>query len=211
MSDTLQTSVIAETPNAELQRRAREALRGKWWPSVGLGVIYIVLTSGASSVPRIGWLISLLISGPLTLGLCFYFLGLARRKSLQVGVLFDGFTRFSQALIAYLLMVLYIVLWSLLLIIPGIIAALSYSQTFFILADNPTIEPGEAIARSKKMMMGNKWKLFVLGLRFIGWFILSILTFGIGFFWLLPYMQTSFAFFYEDIHGARSDESFSGF
>jgi uncharacterized membrane protein len=211
MPETIVSEGVRDTPNAELQRRARNALQGKWWPSVGIVVIYTVLTGGASSVPRIGWLISLLISGPLTLGLCFYFLGLARGKSPQIGVLFDGFTRFSQALITYLLMMLYILLWSLLLIIPGIIAALSYSQTFFILTDNPTIEPGEAITQSKKMMMGNKGKLFLLGLRFIGWFILSVLTLGIGFFWLLPYMQTSFAFFYEDIRAARAAQSFSGF
>ena len=206
-----EVTVIGETSNRELQRRAREALRGKWWPSVGIAVIYIVLTGAASSVARVGWLVSLLVSGPLTLGLSIYFLDLARGKTPRIATLFDGFTRFSQSLIAYLLMVLYILLWTLLLIVPGIIAALSYSQTFFILADNETIEPGDAIGQSKKMMMGNKWKLFILGVRFLGWFIVSILTFGIGFFWLLPYMQTSFAFLHEDIRASRAVQSFSEF
>lgn len=107
MTVTLVNAELGDTPNAELQRRAREALQGIWGMSVGIAAIYIVLTSGASSIPRIGWLISLLISGPLTLDLCFYFLAPARGKSSRIGVLFDGFTRFSQALIIYLLMVLY--------------------------------------------------------------------------------------------------------
>jgi len=94
---------------------------------------------------------------------------------------------------------LFTLLWSLLLIIPGIIASLSYSQTYYILADDEKISAREAIKKSKKIMMGNKWKYFVLGLSFLGWFILSIFTLGIGLIWLLPYMNISMAKFYEDV------------
>lgn len=96
-------------------------------------------------------------------------------------------------------MVLYVFLWSILLIIPGIIAAISYSQTFFILVDKKKISGVEALQQSKEMMQGNKWRFFCLCLRFTGWFIISILTFGIGFLWLIPYMHVSFANFYDDI------------
>jgi uncharacterized membrane protein len=87
----------------------------------------------------------------------------------------------------------------LLLIVPGIIAALSYSMTYFIIAENDSIGSLEAITKSKEMMRGNKWKLFCLCCRFLGWILLCILTIGIGFLWLYPYMMVSFAKFYDDI------------
>jgi uncharacterized membrane protein len=96
-------------------------------------------------------------------------------------------------------MVLFIVLWLLLLIIPGIIAAISYSMTFYILADDKSIKPMEAIDKSKKMMDGYKWKYFFLCLRFFGWALLCILTLGIGFLWLIPYINVSIAKFYDDV------------
>ena len=87
----------------------------------------------------------------------------------------------------------------LLLIVPGIIAAISYSMAFFIQRDNPDMKAMEAIDASKKMMYGYKWKYFCLGLRFLGWFILGILSCGIGFLWILPYLYISTAKFYIDL------------
>jgi uncharacterized membrane protein len=93
----------------------------------------------------------------------------------------------------------------LLLIIPGIMAGLSYSQTFYILSEDPSIGAMDAIRKSKEMMYGNRWKLFCLGLRFIGWLLLCILTLGIGFIWLAPYMAVSMAKFYDDlVHGTSA-------
>ena len=86
-------------------------------------------------------------------------------------------------------------------ILPVIRAGLSYSQVFYILADNPTTGAYEAIQLSVSMMDGQKWKLFCLGFRFIGWFLLCILTCFIGFLWLYPYMTTSYAHFYDDVRG----------
>jgi len=94
---------------------------------------------------------------------------------------------------------LFVFLWSLLLIIPGIIASLAYSMTFFILADEPELGASDALAKSKRMMRGYKWKYFCLNLRFIGWAILCVISLGIGFLWLIPYMQISYAKFYEDV------------
>ncbi len=88
----------------------------------------------------------------------------------------------------------------LLLIIPGIIATFRYAMAFFIIADDEDCGPLEAITRSKEMMKGNKWKFFCLNWRFFGWSLLAVFfTFGIGFLWIVPYMQTSFAKFYEDV------------
>ncbi|MFW6154574.1 MAG: DUF975 family protein [Planctomycetota bacterium] len=89
-------------------------------------------------------------------------------------------------------------------IIPGIVAAYAYSQAMYILADNPSIGCTEPLRRSKAMMRGNKGKLFCLGLRFIGWGLLCLLTLGIGYLWLMPYMSTSFAIFHNDLHQAAA-------
>ena len=81
---------------------------------------------------------------------------------------------------------LLVFLWSLLLFVPGIIAAYSYSLTFFIIADEPGVGVTEAIRRSKLMMQGNKWKLLCLQMRFFWWALLCELTLGIGLLWLVP-------------------------
>ncbi|MBV1888515.1 MAG: DUF975 family protein, partial [Urechidicola sp.] len=83
--------------------------------------------------------------------------------------------------------------------IPGIIAALSYSMTFFIIADDESIKPMDAIDESKRMMDGHKWKLFEMYIRFFGWSVLCLLTLGIGFLWFIPYMHVSLAKFYDDL------------
>ena len=94
---------------------------------------------------------------------------------------------------------LFIFLWSLLLVIPGIVKAFSYALTPFILEERPELSANEAIDHSRAMMKGHKFDLFWLLLSFIGWGFLCMFTFGIGFLWLTPYMQTSFASFYEDV------------
>jgi len=113
--------------------------------------------------------------------------------------IFQGFDNFGTAMGAYLLMILFVFLWSLLLIIPGIIAAISYSMTFYILADDSSIGAMDAIDKSKRMMYGYKWKYFGLGIMFFGLSILCILTLGIGFLWLVPYKQVTMAKFYDDV------------
>ena len=97
------------------------------------------------------------------------------------------------------LMTLFIFLWSLLLLIPGIIKAYSYAMTPYILEEHPELTANQAIDRSRAMMKGHKFDLFWLQLSFIGWILLGFLTFGIGFLWLGPYMDAAQAAFYEDL------------
>ena len=183
-------------------REAREALSGKWGLAVGVCLLYMVILIVVRAPHKVfGPILSLLISGPMTLGLATFSLTLSRRQTASVSQLFAGFNEFVRALVAYLLMVLFILLWFLLLIVPGIIAGLAYSQTFYILADDKSIKPREAIRKSKAMMYGHKKKLFYLGLRFLGWVLLCILSAGIGFLWLIPYIQITMAKFYDDISG----------
>ena len=98
-------------------------------------------------------------------------------------------------------------LWSLLFVIPGIVADYSYSMTDYILAEHPDMTASEAIAASKAMMAGNKWRLFCLNMSFIGWALLSIFTLGIGILWLNPYQNVSVAAFYREISGTEKNYS----
>jgi len=191
------------THNRDLMRMARESLRTHWGLGVGVMVLYWVIGVGVSFIPFVGTIAGLLLTGPLMVGLYLVFLTLARRAVAEVGQLFQGFQRFGTALGAYLLMMVFIILWCLLLIIPGIIASYSYAMTYFVIADDSTVGPLQAITRSKEMMRGNKWKLFCLSWRFFGWSLLCILTLGIGFLWLAPYMQTTMAHFYDDVRPRR--------
>ncbi|KZE64010.1 hypothetical protein AWM68_12940 [Fictibacillus phosphorivorans] len=112
---------------------------------------------------------------------------------------FSEISTYLKILGTYLVMMVYMFLWTLLLVIPGIIKAFSYSQTYFVLKDHPGIGINAAITKSRKLMVGYKWKFFVLQLSFIGWGILCLLTLGIGFLWLSPYITASYAAFYENL------------
>ncbi len=110
-----------------------------------------------------------------------------------------NFSNYWRKVGGMLLMGILVFLWTLLLIIPGIIKIFSYSMTPFILDENPELSASEAIHRSRMMMKGHKFDLFWLYLSFIGWFFLCILTFGIGSLWLTPYVQTAEAAFYQEV------------
>jgi uncharacterized membrane protein len=188
-----------ETKNADLMKMARESLKGKWGLAIGTFVVYMLIIGAVQFVPIIGPISLLVITGPFALGLTIFSLQLSRNQEPRLEHIFQGFNNFATSLGTYLLMVLFIILWMLLLIVPGIIAAISYSMTFFILADDSSIGPMDALDKSKQMMNGFKWKFFCLGLRFIGWALLCILTLGIGFLWFFPYMYVSMAKFYDDV------------
>ena len=185
--------------NKELMAKARASLNGKWGIAVSIFIIFVFVSLGVGLIPMGGSVVQILIEGALCLGLYGFVLNLIREKDISISQLFDGFKKFGVALGTFLLVSIFTFLWSLLLIIPGIIAALSYAMVFFILFDDSDIGVLEAIRKSKAMMKGNKWKLFCLSWRFFWWGLLCVLTFGIGFIWLNPYMLTSKAHFYENI------------
>ena len=191
-------------PNIILLQKSREALKGKWGIAISTFLVYMLISAAAGSIGKIGPLLSLLITGPLLLGAANFSLSIARGTTAYLEQLFQGFNRFAEALLAYVLMVLIVILWSILLIVPGIIAALSYSLTFYILWDEPHISATDALTKSKKLMNGYKMKLFLLGLRFFLLALLCILTLGIGFFWFVPYVHVTMALFYEDIKSSES-------
>jgi uncharacterized membrane protein len=189
--------------NCEIMASARARLKGKWGISVAVILLYLVITFVLGAIPYVGWVADLVIGGPLFVGLHVFSLAVVRSRETRVEQLFDGFSSFANGLVAYLLVVIFTMLWTLLLIVPGIIAGFSYSMTFFILADNDRTDGLEAIRKSKAMMKGNRWKLSLLLGRFTGWFLVGIFTLGIGFLWIGPYIMVSLAQFYEDIRGAE--------
>ena len=191
---------LSNTHNKELMRMAREALAGKWGTAAGATFLMFIIMIVTSIIPLLGIIIVyFFLLGPFKFGFANFYLSIVRKQEVKVGLIFTGFNEFWKCFAANFMIMLFVFLWSLLLIIPGILAAYSYAMTFFIIVDNPEMTASAAIAQSKKIMYGNRWKLFCLCFRFFGWALLCILTCGIGNFWLLPYMGTSFAEFYEDI------------
>lgn len=139
----------------------------------------------------------LIIGGAVRQGLCQLSINLIKKDApAEFNVLFSKFSNLGKCLLLNLAMWLLIFAWSLLLIVPGIIAAYRYAMAPYIMAQNPDIGVMDAIGQSKELMRGHKGRLFWLSLTFIGWVLLSVLTFGIGFLWLNPYMEAVQAAFY---------------
>lgn len=185
----------------ETRKRAWKKLKGKWGTYAVCSLIYFLFIACCSVLTLIfiGPIIALIISGSMILGYSFIALNVSRRKTISEKQIFHGFKYFASSLALYICNNILLFLWTLLLIIPGIIKTFSYSMSFFVLADNPTLSSSEARRRSIEIMKGNKFRYFCLNLSFFGWFLLCILTFGILYFWIFPYIFTAQAEFYRDI------------
>ena len=195
---------------AELKEKAKMRLKDNW----GEAIIVVVILGCISTLSGImvgltvrnnytgntmTSIIGIIINSLLMLGFNSFYLKLSRGEQVTYKELFSKTNMFSVALLSIILMSIFVTLWSLLFVIPGIIAAISYSQVPYILLDNPNMSAMDAIKMSKNMMQGHKADYFVLMLSFIGWSILAALTLGIGYLWLIPYTQVTMANFYDSI------------
>lgn len=195
------------------------ALKEAWAPAVIATLVYAII----SAIPQFFW--SFFAGGdPTTVSTWVFIVAVALVIALEIPAMYAytvsmldflrgdtegtanrmiGYIKndYKRCLKTALLANVYTFLWSMLFIIPGIIKGYSYAMTFFIAKDNPNLSAEEAIQASMKLMDGNKMKLFLLDLSFIGWIILSIITFGLGFLFVTPYMNNARAAFYEDIAG----------
>lgn len=196
--------------NQTYKNRALKSLEGKWVEGVIATLIYVVISGGVGSVVAIPFKgdemtamssqgIWSLLCLPLGWGLVVYFLNLIRNQDIGFGRLFDGYKDFVRIFLAGFLVLLCEVIGFMLLIVPGVIVALMFSQTSFILKDDPQVSATEAMKLSMKMMNGHKMELFMLWLSFIGWAILAVLTCGFGMLFLYPYMYSALAHYYEDL------------
>jgi len=205
--DLIHKTTTMNKSNLELMHSAKASLEGRWGIAIGVFVIFYAIYLTVQYVVPFGFIGNFVIGGPLAVGLAIFYLNISRENDVQVEQMFEGFKRnFGNYLLAYLLMSLFVFLWTLLFIIPGIIAAISYSMTFYIMADEESIDPMMALKKSKSMMNGHKLKYFRLLLRLLGLALLCILTAGIGFLWLAPYARVVTAKFYEDIRGAEGNQ-----
>lgn len=218
----MQSNIIVNESCRTLRALGRESLSTRWGFAALGTLLYMALIlvpviilnalfgPGDGTSAGVSNIYSLLVSGPMTLGYTMFGISIFRKRETSVAEVFYGFEKFGKALGLYIVMVIFVLLWSLLLIIPGIIASFRYSLCFFVLADNPNIGIMEALNESKRMMQGNKWKMFCLNLSFIGWGLLCILTLGVGFLWLTPYVQVSMTAFYEMANGSLRSNRLEG-
>ena len=194
----------------KIKETAWNKLNGKWSSAGVVCLIYLLATvvinipsntlkenpSGQDAWGTIEFILNLFLDTGIIA--CFYDVVLG--KELSYKRLFVGFTsgiEFAVKLFfTHFFTFLFIFAWSLLLIVPGIMKAYSYGVALYVFLDNPELSPLEAIKKSKEMMYGHRWELFVLELRFIPWFLLGIITLGIGFIWIVPYFMTAYSEFY---------------
>lgn len=194
---------------ALLKQKAKDSLQGKYGDAIivtlltgvlgGIAGIFTGIGEEINSIPlqAIGEFASFIITCLISFGSLSFYLKLSRDEEVTFNELFSKTNMFIPYLLISLLTGIFTVLWSILFIIPGIIAAISYSQVFLIALDNPEIDPMDAIRESKKLMEGHKMEYFLLNLSFIGWAILGIFTLGILYFWLIPYMSVTQMNFYN--------------
>lgn len=183
----------------ELKTASKQQLQGKWL-TVGCAFFLIPLLSvGIGRIPLLGPIILFLIPGPMLFGQVFMVLKVTNKQEVALGDVFEGFKHFIKSVGLHILRGFFIFLWSLLLWIPGIIKGFAYSMAFYILAENPEMDLFEALKESQRITNGHKFDLFILSLSFLGWIILCSFTLGIGYFWLVPYMQTTYANAYKSL------------
>ena len=188
----------------EIKAAAKAQLGGRifgnyWMMALLACLIFGALEAAAGTiVPGIG---ALVITGPLAYGLCYIFLKQYRDgEKMNMGDLFSGFSSdFGQNFLIGLMSTIFVLLWSLLLVFPGIIKYYAYSLAYYIKADHPDYDWRQCINASKEMMRGHKWELFVLDLSFLGWYIVGSLLFGIGTLWVVPYHTAAQTIFYENL------------
>jgi len=169
----------------------------------GLKQFSYVIAPAAGIYSLLAFVLSLAVSAvssTLMLGHNKFYVDLCNNKA-ELSALFSRFSIFFKAFGLMLFIGLFVFLWSLLLFIPGIIAAFRYSMAPYLMAQHPEMGIRQAVDESKRIMAGHKWRLFCLELSFIGWALLCVLSFGIGYLWLIPYMQSAYAAFYLDRSG----------
>lgn len=185
---------------AELKARAKTGPKGNYWTYFGGWILWAVLLSGVVSfLPFLGVVVTIVFSCLQQYGFCNLSLRAADHRQLAVGDAFIGFNQFGRAFGCVFLMGLFSFLWSLLLIVPGIVKAFSYMLAPYVALENPQLSVLEAIGESRRLMDGNKWRALFLYLSFIGWGLLAILTAGILCCWLVPYQSITIGAFYRAV------------
>lgn len=207
----------------DMKLSAKVQLKGHWGPAIlimfitwlaiaGVPTVMLLLEKvifnvelGAEIYDRVSNIVSLIIAGPLSCGAARFYMNLYHGRRAGVADLFTGFNQFAKCFLANLAMGVFTFLWALLLIIPGIVAAISYSQAYYLLNDYEALSFMDAITLSKLMMRDYKLEYFLLCLTFIGWWLLVIVTLGIAIIVVGPYLNATFANFYMGLKEERQE------
>ena len=197
----------------ELKQEARRVLRLQTTPFV-LATLIIFVIAGTiggiqggladhygnqSFIALFLSLVSAMVSGIFNFSFASMSLKTLDNKKISAGNAFDGFERLDSNLSVLFLMWVKTFLWTLLFIVPGIIASFRYAMSYYIIIEHPDMPANQVLAESSRMMEGHKWEFFVLGLSFILWTLLGVVTLGIAFLWVNPYMQITYTAFYNRI------------
>jgi uncharacterized membrane protein len=182
----------------KLKAEARKAIDGKIWILVAIYLVAIVVICALSYLTfGIG---AILLAGGLYISLAAIFLAVVNKnKKPAVEDVLIGYKdgNFGRGLVGYIRYEVFVLLWSLLLIVPGVVKSYAYAQMFYLLADNPKLDPGEAQKKSIAMMNGHKGEMFLLHLSFIPWFLLVGITCGLAMIYVGPYFEATMAKYYN--------------
>ncbi|MDC0875211.1 DUF975 family protein [Flavobacteriaceae bacterium] len=183
----------------QLMQKARTLLAPHWVLSIGVCLVYGLAVAVPAELNSYGEMLSFLLAGPLQLGLCFFFLNLVRGQETRFELLFEGFKPLLTVLLSYAIIAALTIVGLILLIVPGIIVALGFSMTYYVIADDPEITFQVALEQSWKLTDGYKMELLVLNLRFIPWYLLGLLCLIVGVFAVIPWHNTTLALYYEHL------------
>jgi len=203
----------------DLKTKALEALKGRWNDAVGITAIYFAIVMGANLISQnlnknetptsviLSFLIGL-VAVPIVYGFykCLMDFRVGKTDNSTLFKFYKDSNILGKSIGLNIITGLIVGFWTLLFIIPGIIASLSYSMAPYIFIENPEIGTMEALDESKRIMSGHKFDLFCLQLSFIGWMLLTILTLGLGLLWVIPYMELTTIEFYESIKTKKTIE-----
>lgn len=199
---------------AKLKENAKRKLTGKYGDAIIFLIIYMAINAGVSalgktifgvtnfgetSVSFYSGILEMIVGALFIFGYNSYFLKLSRDEKVDYKELFSKTNMFVPGLIITFVVGILTALGLVLLIVPGIIVGIMYSQAYFVALDNKELSPIDAMKRSRELMAGHKMDYFVLILSFLGWLILSVFTLGILLFYVIPYMNTTLALFYNSI------------
>ena len=183
-------------------------LCGKTFPLLHVGTLSMIF-----AIVFLVWsIIKLIIGGAMSLGYCQYHINLVKKQRGDIKTLFVHKDKLWHGFCINFWMVLYTFLWTLCLVVPGIMAGYSYAMAYYVANDHPEMTAREVLTASKEMMHGHRWRLFCLDVSFLGWLIVGGLTLGIGSYAVAPYYESAQAHFYQDLlnHGMRLEDSILG-
>jgi len=192
---------------AEMKLAAKSQIKGKLGTFFLAYLMLFLFSFVVGMIPIAGPIITILVSPSLTMGFVLITLMAVNNQDIALADFFNGFNYFVKAFLLCLLTGLFTFLWSLLFIVPGIVKGYAYRMAPYILAENPEMSPLDCITASKNMTNGYKGDLFVLDLSFIGWMLLTAVTFGIAGIYVYPYYMVTYGNFYVDLKSKVISES----